>query len=92
MSLGTFNHDELIQEVKSILDGSHPTHKGIDAAGRFLRRVGKDFISGEFSKDLDQHRDDYAKRFGLDTAQIEWIAQQVRAGAEIPDRPRRRMR
>ncbi|MBI6601805.1 MULTISPECIES: hypothetical protein [Pseudomonas] len=92
MSLETFNHDELLQEVKLILDGSHPTYKGKDGAGRFLRHVGRDFNSLEFSKDLDQHRDDYAKRSGLDTAQIEWIAQQVKAGSETPDRPRRRMR
>ena len=92
MSLETFNHDELLQEVKLILDGSHPTYKGRDGAGRFLRRVGRDFNSEEFAKDLDQHRDDYAKSFGLHTPQIEWIAQQVRAGCETPDRPRRRMR
>lgn len=92
MSLETFNHDELLQEVKLILDGSHPAYKGKDDAGRFLRRVGGDFNSAEFAKDLNEHRDDYAKRFGLDTAQIEWIAQQVRTGSETPDRPRRRMR
>lgn len=92
MSLETFNHDELLQEVKLILDGSHPSYKGKDAAGRFLRRIGRDFNSAEFAKDLNQHRDDYAKRSGLDTVQIEWIAQQVSTGSDTPDRPRRRMR
>lgn len=50
MSLETFNHDELLQEVKLILDGSHPTYKGREGAGRFLRGVGRDFNSEEFAK------------------------------------------
>lgn len=92
MSLEIFNHDELIQEVKMILDGKHPAYKGKDDARRFLQRAGRDFNSAEFSKDLDQHREIYANQHGLDSSQIEWIAQQVRSGTETSERPRRRMR